>query len=112
MKDFVIINKTLIPVDGIRSVDLSDIENLHLVLWVSGGFGTERKDLKGVDTINFLMEHCPRAIEGKRLRWIKHAWAIHNLIGHPLMQLLSFFGAYKLAMKVHDGTIPKPRGTK
>lgn len=33
-------------------------------------------------------------------------WAVHNLIGHPLMEVLTWFGAKQLAKKVHDGTLP------
>lgn len=47
-------------------------------------------------------------LEGHRMRWAKHAWAVHNLVGHPLMQLLAFAGQYDLAIKVHDLTVPHP----
>ncbi|SFD67068.1 hypothetical protein SAMN05660831_02065 [Thiohalospira halophila DSM 15071] len=34
-------------------------------------------------------------------------WPVHNLIGHPAMQLLRWAGARELAQRVHDGTLPE-----
>ena len=34
------------------------------------------------------------------------SWAVHNLIGHPLMQILNTIGLSQLATKVHDNTLP------
>jgi len=36
-------------------------------------------------------------------------YTIHNLIGHPLMELLHIFGQTELGNKVHDMTLPKER---
>lgn len=33
-------------------------------------------------------------------------WTFHNIIGHPLMQILVLLGMLELAKKVHDGTLP------
>lgn len=33
-------------------------------------------------------------------------WAVHNLVGHPLMQIFSWLGMKDLAAKVHDATVP------
>ena len=33
-------------------------------------------------------------------------WAVHNLVGHPLMQLLRWMGARRLARLAHDRTAP------
>ena len=54
----------------------------------------------------------PSALEGKRLTWQKNSWIIHNLIAHPLMQLLALVGLYKQAIWIHDITVPKPIGLK
>ncbi len=40
--------------------------------------------------------------------WPKNAWVLHNLIGHPLMQILSWLGFKDLAIQVHDATVPTP----
>ena len=34
-------------------------------------------------------------------------FTIHNLFGHPIMELLNIFGFHKAAMWVHDSTLPK-----
>lgn len=36
-------------------------------------------------------------------------WPIHNLIGHPTMQILIWLGMEKAANAVHDGTLPEKR---
>ena len=97
--------------DDIREIDISDIENLKISIFVNGTY-IKPVDIEGIDAINFIYRCCPHVLEGKRLKWLKHRWFIHNFIGHPLMQLLSFFGCYKMAMKIHDCTIPKPIGEK
>lgn len=35
-------------------------------------------------------------------------WTIHNLIGHPLMEILFQLGFKKLSELVHDCTVPSP----
>lgn len=34
-------------------------------------------------------------------------WIVHNMLGHPLMQVMIMIGCDKLASKVHDGTLPE-----
>ena len=34
-------------------------------------------------------------------------WTIHNLIAHPLMEILFQLGFKKLSELVHDSTVPK-----
>ena len=67
---------------------------------------------QGIDALENAMLLKPSSLEGKRLRWAKRAWVIHNLIGHPLMQIFAFFGFTKKAMWIHDITVPKPLGVK
>jgi len=93
--------------EDVGEIDLSNIESLEVVLLVKSPYVKHLK-LEGIDAINFIYRCYPNALEGKRLKWLKHRWIIHNLIGHPLMQLLSIFKFYKTAMKIHDWTIPKP----
>jgi hypothetical protein len=33
-------------------------------------------------------------------------WPFHNIVGHPLMQVLMWIGLEKAANAVHDGTLP------
>ena len=37
--------------------------------------------------------------------------AFHNIVAHPLMQVLNWIGKNELADKVHDNTLPK-KGVK
>lgn len=64
--------------------------------------------LYGTHAVDAVYLCQPSLLEGSRFRWVKGAWALHNLVGHPLMQLLSFAGFHKAAFWVHDNTIPKP----
>ncbi len=36
-------------------------------------------------------------------------WAMHNLVGHPLMEILNWFGLNRWARRVHDSTLPLER---
>jgi hypothetical protein len=42
------------------------------------------------------------------LKYKRHAWAIHNLIGHPLMQIFSWLHLTEVGLKIHDATVPNP----
>lgn len=94
-------------------IDYFTISNLETDLEVRVFLKTEEMvKVSGIQAIDLLMEICPSALEGRRLRWIKRAWMVHNLVGHPLMQIASFFGQNKLAMRIHDMTVPRPLGKK
>lgn len=34
-------------------------------------------------------------------------WTLHNLIGHPLMEILNLLGLTACGTWVHDATLPK-----
>lgn len=107
---FIKTGSELIPIDRILSVDYSKIEQLELVVWHDGSATMEYfRDNFALDAAMIL---CPSIVEGKRFKWARNAWLVHNIIGHPLMQVLAFFGFYKLAFKIHDSTIPRPLGKK
>lgn len=36
-------------------------------------------------------------------------WAIHNIVGHPLMEILRIIGLRELGDWVHEVTLPKPQ---
>ena len=42
----------------------------------------------------------------KFLRKLYRNWWVHNLIAHPLMQIVYFFSP-RLADKIHDCTVPE-----
>lgn len=69
-------------------------------------------DLTGPDAIELIMLLKPSALEGRRLRWVRHAWATHNLLGHPLMQILSFLDHTRIGVLIHEATIPRPTGDR
>ena len=47
--------------------------------------------------INKLINNLPKRFQ----------WTPHNLIAHPLMEILHQLGFDELSHKVHDATIPK-----
>lgn len=104
MVDFVRADHSLIAVDRIRSIDTSQIERLEIVIHHDHGSDVATE----ANAIDALMLLRPSAIEGRRLRWARHAWAVHNLIGHPLLQICAWFGHVKLGLKIHDATVPRP----
>jgi|SRR5678815_5102448 len=67
---------------------------------------------KGAEATNLIMALCPAVLEGKRARHAKHSWAIHNLIGHPLMQIFSWLHLTALGIKIHDLTVPEPKNNE
>lgn len=99
----------LLPVSRVESADYSRIEELVLVVTHSGG---TRTTLSGSDALEAAMLLNPACLEGRRLRWARGAWHLHNLVGHPLMSLLAACGLYRWALLVHDKTIPKPLGKR
>ncbi len=108
MTSFVLSNGWVINPDSIINIDVSGIEDLVIVVTHISG----ELEVTGIQAIELLMAMRPAVFEGKRLRWKRHAWALHNLVGHPLMQVLAFCHQYKLAMWVHDITVPRPLGRK
>ncbi len=34
-------------------------------------------------------------------------WPVHNLIGHPLMEICGWFGLFDIGVKIHDATLPE-----
>lgn len=100
-------DRAIIHTDEIDWVDIRRLEELVIVVHHSGG---QQSIINGIQAIDIIMTIKPSAFEGKRMRWKRHMWMVHNLIGHPLMQLLVFAKQYKLAIRVHEATIPKPEG--
>lgn len=95
----------LIAVDRIESADYSRIEELILTIH----HNDVETSIEGADALEAAMLLNPACLEGKRLRWAKHKWLVHNLIGHPLMQLFAIFKCYRCAFWIHDKTVPMPR---
>jgi hypothetical protein len=37
----------------------------------------------------------------------RFTWTLHNVIGHPLAEVLGLLGLHRAATWVHDATMPK-----
>jgi hypothetical protein len=106
VSSFIRAGMRVINVDAVTSVDCSRIE--ELVVTVHHRDGVE--EVLGGDAIDVVMALRPSALEGKRLRWVRNAWAVHNLVGHPLLQIFVWVGQRRLGLAIHDATVPRPRG--
>jgi len=105
MPSFIRAGARIVNVDAVTSVDCARIEELEVVVRHRDGVET----VTGPDAIDVVMALRPSALEGKRLRWVRHAWAVHNLVGHPLLQVCVWLGQRRLGMAIHDATVPRPR---
>lgn len=97
----------LIPLDNIQHVVIGSIEQAEVEIVTHAGVSYTAL---GFDALEAVMIFKPSALEGRRLRWKKGAWAFHNIFGHPVMQFLAWIGLGRLAVKLHDATTPTPRG--
>jgi hypothetical protein len=96
----------LVLIDRITRADYSRIEELVLVVYHDNVSTT----IEGIDALEAAMALNPACLEGKRLRWARRAWLVHNFVGHPAMQLLALLGLPRLGLFVHDVTVPVVRG--
>lgn len=96
----------LIAVDQVKRLKMPD-SGLDWVCIVDRA--GKRHVARGNDAIEAVMLLKPSALEGRRLKWPKHAWAFHNLVGHPVMQILAWLRLYEAAIRFHDWTTPAPR---
>ena len=104
MRIFLKAGENLVPLDHVTTIDISRIEDGEVKLINTyGAVFTAR----GFDAVMLLK---PSALEGKRMRWQRNAWAFHNLVAHPIVQILAWLGLKKQAVRFHDWTTPVPRG--
>jgi hypothetical protein len=96
----------LIPFGDVERVDISAIEQEQAIIVTQGGL---YYFANGFDAIEAVMLIKPSALEGRRLKWRQGAWAFHNIVGHPLMQILAWLGFKRKAIWLHDITTPRPR---
>ncbi len=106
---FILIGEQVVALDTISRIDFSNIEDLRLRVDFKSGSAI---DVIGIQVIDILMVVKPSALESRRMRWYRHIWSFHNLVGHPVMQVLAFFKYYKAAIWVHDVTVPRPLGPR
>ncbi len=97
---------------GQAVVDAYDILHVELSRLDHGEVTVHTKNvvylLTDMPALDFLHRYHPSVLEGRRFRWARHAWAFHNLVAHPVMQLLAFLGLGRIGVRLHDLTIPKP----
>ena len=105
MTRFLRAGERLVATSAITWVDCARVEALEVALHHAGGVDVAR----GPDAVEALMVLRPSVLEGRRLRFARRAWAVHNLVGHPVMQILAWLGHRELALAVHDATVPRPR---
>ena len=96
----------LLPFADVDRIDIRGIEDGIAIIHMKNG---RYFVATGFDAIEAVMAVKPSALEGRRLKWKKHAWAFHNLIGHPVMQVLVWLGFKRSAIRFHDYTTPHPR---
>lgn len=103
---FIHYDKNIINVNNICKIEYYlDAENFILLTLQNG----DKEKVIGHAAIDIIMRVCPSYLEGKKFKYIKNSWVIHNMIGHPLMQIFSWFKLKDLAIKIHDLTIPVPK---
>lgn len=90
--------------DAVTFADFSKLPELEVGVTLSTG---ERFKAYDIDALELAYALKPSVVEGRKLRHAKLSWLVHNLLGHPLMQLLALIGCYKAAFWVHDSTVPK-----
>lgn len=103
------IGKMVIPFHSIKKVDCTNLEMLVINVYLNDGSIFQAQNIEAVE---LMMQLKPSVVEGHRLSYGKLDWFLHNMLGHPIMQLLSLVRLYKLAFWVHDATVPRPKGIK
>ena len=102
---FIKTDSDIISKDNIGSIDCSNIETLSVILTTKQN---EKFLATNLNAIELLLSTKPSAFEGKKLKWAKFMWIIHNVFAHPFMQIFALFKMYKFAFWIHDVTVPKP----
>lgn len=109
-RDFIKAGDTIVPIASVARVDISRIEKTGAVdITLKDGQVLTADDFDAFEAVMLLH---PAALEGRRLRWAKNAWAFHNLVAHPLMQVMVWLGFKRAAIRLHDMTVPKPAGLR
>lgn len=99
-------NSKIVNTDTIASVTCDDFAEYNVVhVHYKNG---EMEPVKDAEAVSLIMLLCPAVLEGARAKHVRHSWAVHNLIGHPLMQIFTWLHLTKLALWIHDATVPEP----
>lgn len=107
---FVNINSQIVKLNDIKKIDLSLLKTETIIVTMEDG---EQHSVDGFAALELIYLLKPSILEGNPdIRFKKHMWAIHNIIAHPLMQILAWLKLYVQAIWIHDVTVPKPKGFK
>ena len=93
----------------IAHIDFSRVEDLIVTGQLKSGVTFTATNIVAIELI---MSVKPSVFEGRRLQWPKFVWVFHNVVAHPLMQILAILGLYRYAFILHDMTVPRPIGKK
>ena len=99
----------LIPFTDVKRIDIANVEWASVKIITHSG---EEWEATGIDAIEAVMLMKPSALEGRRLKWQQGAWVFHNLVGHPVMQIMAWMGFKRQAVRFHDFTTPTPKDFK
>lgn len=109
----VVVGRFAVREDDVVGIDLTELDFGIVRVTVRVPYASDEcVHVHGPAALDLVMRLCPRALEGRRLRWARWAWAFHNLAAHPLLQILHWLGFTRFGLRVHDATIPKPLGLK
>lgn len=106
MREYLRSDNDIFRSEDIINIDCTEIDELKIIIHLKTG---KRLIATNIHAIEIIMCISPSIFEGRKLKWVKNAWIVHNLLGHPLMQIFAFFRMYKTAFWVHDITIPRPK---
>lgn len=108
--EFLLVGKRVVPLSTVRWVDFTQLASkgfIHVRLESPGcPEVTGTYQLEGTEAVEALLVIHPIALEAAGARWIKRSWTLHNLIGHPVLEILARLGFPKLGLRVHDATMP------
>jgi hypothetical protein len=108
-QQFLRCDNLVFPIQELAFLDYSRVEELIVTGELTSGKTFIATDIHAIELI---MAVKPSVLEGRKLKWARHVWSFHNLVAHPLMQILAFLRFYNAAFWLHDVTVPKPTGKK
>lgn len=105
---FIHFNGKIVNTDRISRIFCTSFAKTGTIDIIYVGNEMPLEEVKGAEAVNVIMALCPAVLEGKRAKHQRHSWAVHNLIGHPLMQIFAWLRLPALGVKIHDATVPEP----
>jgi hypothetical protein len=105
---FIRLGETLVPLSRVAEIDASRLASEGQVTVKLEG-ETRSVGVSGGQAVDLVMRVDPSFFEGRRFHFVRSSWAFHNLVAHPLLQLLAWAGHTRAGLALHDATIPQPR---